>query len=146
MKKNLLVIVGIFLIIIAILVYFYYTTLKITILSQNSNKEYEPYTESNILGSTLMTVIHKASNQNEKNGIPKDTKNTYIENDENSIKIEVKFLESDKVFSMEAITSLGAEEFIKNYNTMTFKCIKKEYHKKTNRIKYMLFEQTNSTV
>lgn len=146
MKKNLLVIVGIFLIIIAILIYFYYTTLKITILSQNSNKEYEPYTESNILGSTLMTVIHKATNHNEKNGIPKDAKNTYIENDANSIKIEIKFLESDKVFSMEAITSLGAEEFIKNYNTMTFQCTKKEYHKKTNRIKYMLFEQTNLTV
>ena len=88
-----------------------------------------------------MTVINKASDQNESNGIEKDEKNTYIENDTNSIKIEVKFLESDKIFSMEAISSLGAEQFIKNYNMMTFKCTKKEYHQKTNSIKYMLFEQ-----
>ena len=141
MKKNLFVILGIFLIIIAILVYFYYNTLKIAIISQKVNKEYEQYLEKDILGSTLMTLINKASNQNEKNGIEKDEKNSYIENDTNSIKIEVKFLESDKTFSMEAITSLGAEQFIKNYNAMTFKCTKKEYHQKTNNIKYMLFEQ-----
>lgn len=141
MKKNLFVILGIFLIIIAILVYFYYNTLKIAIISQNINKEYEQYTENDILGSTLMTLINKASNQNEKNAIAKDEKNCYIENDTNSIKIEVKFLESDKTFSMEAITSLGAEQFIKNYNAMTFKCTKKEYHQKTKAIKYMLFEQ-----
>ena len=141
MKKNLFVILGIFLIIIAILVYFYYNTLKIAIISQNINKEYEKYTKEDILGSTLMTLINKASDQNERNGIEKDKKNIYIENDTNSIKIEVKFLESDKTFSMEAISSLGAEQFIKNYNMMTFKCTKKEYHQKTNSIKYMLFEQ-----
>lgn len=141
MKKNLFVILGIFLIIIAILVYFYYNTLKIAIISQKVNKEYEQYLEKDILGSTLMTLINKASNQNEKNGIEKDEKNSYIENDTNSIKIEVKFLESDKTFSMEAITLLGAEQFIKNYNAMTFKCTKKEYHQRTNNIKYMLFEQ-----
>lgn len=141
MKKNLFIILGIFVIIIAILAYFYYNTLKIAIISQNINKEYEQYLDKDILGSTLITIINKASNQNEKNGIQKKEKNTYIENDTNSIKIEVKFLESDKTFSMEAITSLGAEQFIKNYNLMTFKCTKKEYHQKTNRIKYMLFEQ-----
>ena len=141
MKKNLFIILGIFLIIIAILVYFYYNTLKIGIISQNINKEYEKYTKENILGSTLMTIINKASDQNERNGIEKDIKDYYIENDINSIKIEVKFLESDKTFSMEAISSLGAQQFIKNYNMMTFKCTKKEYHQKTNSIKYMLFEQ-----
>lgn len=141
MKKNLFIILGIFLIIIAILVYFYYNTLKIAIISQSINREYEKYLEKDILGSTLMTLINKASDQNEKNDVQKDEKNTYIENDTNSIKIEVKFLESDKTFSMEAITSLGAEQFIKNYNSMTFKCTKKEYHQKTKTIKYMLFEQ-----
>ena len=141
MKKNLFVILGIFFIIIAILVYFYYNTLKIAIISQNINKEYEQYTENDILGSTLMTLINKASDQNEENGIQKDNKNSYTENDTNSIKIEIKFLESDKTFPMEAITTLGADKFIKNYNAMTFKCTKKEYHKKTNTIKYMLFEQ-----
>ena len=43
MKKNLFIILGIFLIIIAFLVYFYYNTIKIDIISQsikNSNLQF----------------------------------------------------------------------------------------------------------
>ena len=98
-------------------------------------------TQDAILGSTLMTLINKASDQNEKNGVEKDKQNRYISNEENSIKIEVKFLESDKIYAMESISSLGSEAFIKNYNNMNFICTKKEYHEKTKYIKYMLFEQ-----
>lgn len=141
MKKNLLVLLGIFLLIIAILTYIYYNIRKIGILSNQINTEYEILAKDNILGTSLMTLINKAINQNEKNGIEKDNQNRYIENKENSIKIEIKFLESDKTYPMEAIANLGSEQFIKNYNSMQFKCTKKEYHKKTNYIKYMLFEQ-----
>ncbi len=141
MKKNLFVILGIFIIIITILSYTYYNYRKITILANQINKEYESYTETTIVGSNLMTLINKAIDQNEKNEIEKDSQNRYIENDKNSIKIEIKFLESDKTFSMEAISKMGAEEFIKNYNKMTFKCTKKEYHERTKYIKYILFEQ-----
>ena len=88
-----------------------------------------------------MTLINKATNQNEKNQVQKDEKKHYLENEKNSIKIEVKFLESDKIYPMEAISYLGSEAFIKNYNSMQFICTKKEYHKNTNYIKYMLFEQ-----
>lgn len=143
MKKNLFVIMGIFLIIIVILSYMYYNYKKINILAEQKNKEYEIYTENEILGSTLITLINKASDQNEKNEVKKDEQNRYINNDENSIKIEVKFSESDKIYKMEAITNLGSEAFIKNYNNMKFICTKKEYHKKTKNIKYMLFEQCN---
>ena len=100
MKKNLFIILGIFLIIVAILAGIYFNTLKFTIIAQKNNKEYEQYTQNSILGSDLMTLINKASNQNDKNGIEKDEKKYYIENDTNSIKIEVKFLESDKTFNM----------------------------------------------
>ena len=141
MKKNLFVIIGIFLIIIAILSYTYYNYKKINILAEQKNKEYETYTQDAILGSTLMTLINKASDQNEKNGVEKDKQNRYISNEENSIKIEVKFLESDKIYAMESISSLGSEAFIKNYNNMNFICTKKEYHEKTKYIKYILFEQ-----
>lgn len=141
MKKNLFVILGIFIIIIAILSYTYYNYKKVIILASKINKEYESYTENTIVGSKLMTLINKAIDQNEKNEIEKDSQNRYIENDKNSIKIEIKFLESDNTFSMEAISNLGADQFIKNYNSMTFKCTKKEYHEKTKYIKYLLFEQ-----
>lgn len=141
MKRNLCVIIGIFLVIITILSFTYYNYKKISIIAQQKNKEYENYMQDEILGSSLMSLINKVSNENEKNEIQKDSKNRYIENEENSIKIEIKFSESDKIYEMEAISSLGSEEFIKNYNNMNFKCTKKEYHKKTGYIKYMLFEQ-----
>ena len=141
MKKHLFALIGIFLIIIAILSFSYYNYRQVFITAQKKNKEYETYTQDAIIGSSLMTLINKVTNENEKNGIEKDPKNRYIENEENSIKIEIKFLESDDTYSMEAISKLGSEEFIKNYNNMNFKCTKKEYHKKTNYIKYMLFEQ-----
>ena len=107
MKKNLFVIIGIFLVIIVILTYTYYNYRKINILAQQKNKEYEVYTQDAILGSTLMTLINKVSDQNEKNGVEKDKQNRYISNEENSIKIEVKFLESDKIFEMESISNMG---------------------------------------
>ena len=141
MKKNLFVIIGTFFIIITILFYTYYSYQKMQLIANQKNKQYENYTQSEILGSSLMSLIHKAIDENEKNEIAKDEQNRYIENEENSIRIEVKFLEADTTFPMEAIYTLGAEEFIKNYNHMTFICTKKEYHKKTNQIKYLLFEQ-----
>ena len=141
MKKNLFVIIGTFLIILAIIFYTYYSKQKIQIIASQKNKQYESYTQSEILGSSLMSLIHKAIDENEKNEIAKDEQNRYIENEENSIRIEVKFLEADTTFPMESIYKLGAEEFIKNYNHMTFRCTKKEYHEKTKQIKYMLFEQ-----
>ena len=140
MKKNLFVLLGIFIIIITILLYFYINYRNIELQASKLNKEYEIYTKDEILGSSLITVINKAINQNEKNEVEKDEKNRYISNDKNSIIIEVKFLESDKTFSMEAIAKLGTDQFIKNYSNRKFKCTKEEYHK-TNYIKYLLFEE-----
>ena len=141
MKKNLFVVLGVLFLIIAILSYIYYNVRTITILSSQANQEYENLAKGNILGTSLMSLINRAINQNEKNGLEKDSQNRYIENEENSIKIEVKFLESDKIYPMEAISNLGSEQFIKNYNSMQFQCTKKEYHEKTKYMKYMLFEQ-----
>lgn len=141
MKKNLSVIIGIF-IIFALILYLLYANYTKVILSANKvNAEYEKYTENEIIGSSLMTLINKVIDQNEKNDVDKDEEDRYIANDKNSIIIEVKFLEAEETFRMEAIATLGADKFIKNYSNMTFKCTKKEYHSKTKNISYMLFEQ-----
>lgn len=141
MKKNLFIITGIFVITMAILAFIYFNYQKSLILAQNANREYEYYTTNNISGSELMTLINKVSDKNQKNGLEKDKNNRYIQNDTNSIKIEIKFLESNKTFEMESISNLGSESFVKNYNKLEFKCTKTEYHEKTKNIKYMLFEQ-----
>lgn len=141
MKKKLFIITGIFVITMAILAFIYFNYQKSLILAQNANREYEYYTTNNISGSELMTLINKVSDKNQKNGLEKDKNNRYIQNDTNSIKIEIKFLESNKTFEMESISNLGSESFVKNYNKLEFKCTKTEYHEKTKNIKYMLFEQ-----
>jgi hypothetical protein len=132
-----------FVIIVVIITYFFINFIKIDNQAKQLNREFEDKCESNIVGSSLMTTINKAIYYNEKYNIEKDKKGIYIPNDTNSINIEIKFLESDKVFSMEAIASLGSEEFIKNYNSRIFKCSKKEYHNLTNQIKYMYFEEVD---
>lgn len=141
MKKSLFIIITIALIIIIIFGYWIYNYQMLLKRANKENLEYENYTNNIILGSSLMTLINKVIDNNEKNYIEKDEKGLYISNDTNSIIIEVKFTEAKETFRMEAIASLGSEAFIKNYNTMSFKCLKKEYHEKTKVISYLYFEQ-----
>ena len=56
-------------------------------------------------------------------------------------KNEIKFLELDKVITMERINNVGIEKFWSNYGALSFKCTKIEYHEKTHRVKYMYFEE-----
>lgn len=141
MKRNLFILLTIFAIIILVLTLSIYNYQKAIIRAERANLEYEKYTSNNILGSSLMTLINKVIDNNEKNDVEKDNNNLYISNDINSVIIEVKFIEADQVFRMEAIAKQGSEAFIKNYNTMSFKCIRKEYHEKTKNISYLYFEQ-----
>lgn len=141
MKKILITIILIVVAITAIVMY-QYNSYKIKLSeTKRLNKEYENFTNSEILGTSLMTLINKVIDNNEKNNILKNDKGMYIENETTSLKIEVKFAEMDDIFSMEAISKTGAERFIKNYSSTLFKCTKKTYHEKTNNIKYLLFEQ-----
>ncbi len=141
MKKILAILIIIVVVIVVIAVYQYNTYKNSLLRTQQLNQEYETFTEGEILGTSLITIINKAIDSNKKNNIQLDYNNLYIDNETTSIKIEVKFTESDEVYPMEKIGKLGTEQFVKNYATMNFKCTTKQYHKKTNNIKYMLFEQ-----
>ena len=141
MKKSLFIILGIFLITIISITYFYYNYQKGIMKINQFNSEYEACKNQEISGSSLMTLINKVIDQNEKNAIQKDSNNRYAESEENSIRIEVKFLESKKTYDMEAISKLGSEAFIKNYHSMVFKCTEIKYHEDSKKVMYMLFEQ-----
>lgn len=141
MKKTLIILILLIIAIIAVVIYQYNSYNRKLAETKRINKEYENFTENEILGTSLITLINKAIDSNEKNSISKNDKGLYIENETTSIKIEVKFLESDNIFSMESIGRLGSEEFTKNYGAFSFKCTKKTYHEKANNIKYLLFEQ-----
>ena len=51
-------------------------------------------------------------------------------------------LDNDKTYNMIRIFNGGISTFTQYYGNIKFKCTNIDYHKKTGRIKYMLFEQT----
>lgn len=108
---------------------------------KKENAEFEQYADKEIYGTDVATLISKAINKNEKNQIQKDEKGYYIENNENSIKIDLKMTTIDKTYPMEEIYNKQITEFVKNFNFIKFKCTKIEYHKKTNRISRIIFEE-----
>lgn len=145
MKKNVFIIITIVLVIIAIITYnfCYYKQLKID--AEKNNKTYNSFYNQEVLGTDLATLINKTIDNNEKNAVEKDENGIYLDNGKNSVKIEIKFLELDKIIPMESIDKQDIIEFVKNFGAMKFKCTKIEYHKTTQNVKYMYFEQIVST-
>lgn len=141
MKKVLIILLILFMIIIFSIYALFITNKAQTNNLRNYNREYEEYLNKTIYGTELATLINKATNVNEKNKIEKDKKNHYIENEENSIKIEITMLLTEKTYPMEEIYNTDTAEFVKYFNLEKFKCTKIEYHNKTGKISKMLFEQ-----
>ncbi len=109
--------------------------------AQKANMEFESYYDQNIMGTDLTTVINKAVDNNKINEVKQDNKGRYINNDENSINIDIKMLDNDETYTMETFYNGGMQKFVQYYGTIQFKCTKIDYHKTTNKVKYMLFEQ-----
>ena len=141
MKKSIFIILTIFLIITIAISYFLWESQRRVESANRINQEYNTYYDKTILGTDVASIINKTIDQNEKNKIEKDENNVYLENETNSIKIYLKFLESDDTFLMVAISNRGIESFIKYYSASNFKCTSIEYHEKTKYVKSLTFEQ-----
>ena len=97
-----------------------------------------------ICGISYMYLNYKnmyKKDNNEKNEVSKNKKGIYIENDTNSIKIEIKITDNDNIYNMETIYNNGTQNFLQYYGEIKFKCVDIKYHTETNKVKYMLFEQ-----
>lgn len=105
------------------------------------NLEFEKIYQKEIYGVDLTTMINKVINNNEKNNVEKGQDKKYINNEKDSINIEIKMTDIDKVFAMETLYNGGMEQFVQHYSNIKFKCTKIEYHKKTGKVSYMYFEQ-----
>lgn len=146
MKKNLIILISVLLIICAFAVYFTINYRNMQIDAQINNKEYITYKDKTIVGTTLVSIINKTVDNNEKNNIKKDDSNVYIENEGNSVKIYIYFLDEDgkqieTPYTMEQIYNKGTESFIKLYGTSNFYCSNIDYHEKTGNVKSLTFEQ-----
>ena len=141
MKKLLLILLSLFIIIIFSIYGLLINKEKQNHNLVNYNREYEQYLNKTIKGTDLATLINKVINTNEKNSIQKDENNYYLENQENSIKIEIKLILTEKIYPMEEIYNKNTDQFVKYFNLEDFKCTNIEYHNKTGKISKMLFEQ-----
>ena len=134
-----------FLIVIIIIVgisYMYLTYKANYNEAKKENRQFESYLDKEIYGSELTTIINKAIDNNVANEVQKDERTgKYINNDYNSINIDVKMLDYDKTYNMEMFYNGGMYKFVEAYGEIKFKCTKIEYHNKTKKVKYLLFEQ-----
>lgn len=109
--------------------------------AKKENNQFESYLNQEFFGAEVVTLINKAYDNNLTSGVEKDNKGNFIENETNSIKIDLKMTDVDEIFNMEKLYSGGMDNFVKFYNNIKFKCTKIDYHKKTKKVKYMLIEQ-----
>ncbi len=141
MKQTLFILLAIFFIIICIvcIVIINFNNQKVQVIKWN--KEYEYYLDKQVSGTELASLINKAIDQNEKNSVNKNEKGYYIDNGENSIKIDLKMATIDKTYPMEEIYNNKIINFVKNFNLIQFKCTSVEYHKKTGKVSKLIFEE-----
>ena len=142
MKKILIYIICIVLIILSVIGTKYLNFKEEKSLIQKYNLEYEVYLNQDITGRELTTAINRAVNNNEKNSVQKDEKGFYIDDDNNSIKIEIKILDNDTTYQMETLYNGGMENFIQYYGDINFNCSKIDYNSK-GKVSYIIFEQKN---
>ncbi len=133
-----------FLIVITIIVSISYMYLNYKISYnqvKQENNYFESYLDKEIHGTELTTIINKAIDQNIQNNIEKDNKGFYIDNKTNSINIDIKILDNDKMYKMETFYKGEMKNFVQYYGEILFKCTKIDYHEKTGKVKFLLFEQ-----
>lgn len=141
MKKAIFTLFTIIIIIVTIICVNYYSYEAEYRKIAKENEEYEQYKDKELYGIELGTFINRVIDKNEKNKVQKDDQNFFINNEENSIEIEIYMVDSELTYKMETFYNSGMEQFIQYYGNVKFKCSKIEYHEKTKKIKYLLFEQ-----
>lgn len=139
-QSFLLVLAIVFIIVCIICIVLINIQAKQNVIKQE-NSEFEKYLNKEILGTELASLISKVVDKNEKNIVLKDEKGYYIENSENSIKIDLKMATINKTYPMEEIYNNEIVLFVQNFNLITFKCTSIEYHKKTGRVSKLIFEE-----
>ncbi len=108
--------------------------------ARRENNQFESYYNQEFYGADVVTIINKAYDNNLTNAVEKDDKGIFKENDTNSIKIDVKMLDTDTTYTMETLYLGGMQNFVEYYSGIKFKCTKIEYHP-NKKVKYMLIEQ-----
>lgn len=143
--KKIFIFLSIIVIIVAIIGYRYLSYQNEYNMIKKENSDFDKYKDQDVYGLDVASMINKAVDKNTKNKIEKDEQGNFIQNEENSIEIEIYMLDNETTYKMETIYNAGTEQFVQYYGDVKFKCSKIEYHKNTRRIKYILFEQQENS-
>ena len=139
--KKLFIFIIIIIVILAVIGIKYYSYRVDYITVKQENSEYDQYINDEIYGIDLATAINKTVDKNIRNKVEIAEDGTFIQNEENSIEIEIYMQDNETTYKMETIYNNGTEQFIQYYGNIKFKCSKTEYHESTGKLSYMLFEQ-----
>ena len=143
--KKVFIFLAIVVIIVALVGYKYISYKNECNNIQKENADFDKYKDQDVYGLEIASMMNKAIDKNTKNKIEKDDQGNFIQNDKNSIEIEIYMTDNETTYKMETIYNAGTEQFAQYYGNIKFKCSKIEYHKKTGRIKYILFEQQETS-
>ncbi len=143
MKKIIIVIAIVVIVLLSIFYVKYMDYKQVQAEIKETNLEYEMYNDRQVDGRELTTLINKAIDSNEKNSIEKDENGLYIENDTNSVKIDIQMIDVDYTYNMETIYNGEMTNFIQMYNSIYFKCEEIKYNS-AGRVKYMKFIQVTT--
>ena len=143
MKKSTLTVIILMLIVLGLAIYFAINSRIASNVASEENRYYQQLLEKEITGTELSSVINKVIDSNKKNELSLDDKKMYIENDSNSIVIEINFKYEDgiKTIRGEKIFNGEVRNFISYYGTIKFKCTKIEYHDSTKKVKRIYIEE-----
>ena len=108
---------------------------------KKNNKQFEVYYDKEVYGAEIATIINKAIDNNEKNEVQKDENELYMQNNENSINIEIYITDNETTYKMEKIYNNQINRFVENYGNIKFKCTKIEYHNTTKKVSDLFFKQ-----
>lgn len=141
MEKTLFIIIAIFIATMAMTSVFYKNIENQQLQIQKENLQYTSYLEQTITGTDLATLINKAVYENDKNNVELDNKKHYIENDTNSIKIDIDIPQTGLSYPMEEFYNNGIKSFVEYFGDANFKCTGIRYHNDSGRVSKMVFEQ-----
>ena len=110
-------------------------------ITQSENQNYEKMYNIEITGTELISTINKMIDSNEKNAVNMNDKGIYESNNENSISLEIKFIDNEDKIKAEKIYENGVQKFLELYSDTKFILKNIEYHEKTKKVKYLYFEE-----
>ena len=118
MKKILFIIIAIVIILTSMVIIFINNNMNAERNIAKFNMDFENYLNRSLYGTEVATLIGKAIDNNEKNGVKKDENGLYVPDGNYSIKIYINLLGSSKTYAMETINKVGISEFISNFNVI----------------------------